>query len=239
MEPAPRASTASRSAGAMGDNEEFRRLFEKVQQIAASLVVRDVEALIGARSEALTRFANNAIHQNVSEQTQWLSIRVLLDHKTARSTTNRFDPDGIRAVVEQAIALTKSAAPDSTVLPLAQPSPIPSIPRFDPATAATTPEDRANTVAEAIRLVEMAGQTAAGIYSTEQTVETIFNSAGVAAWHSGTMAHFSITATAPDSSGWAKASAVSSGAFNPIELARQASEKARRSSDPREIPPGR
>src|SRR5260370_18191387 len=141
----------------MGDNEEFRRLFEKVQQIAASLGVRDVEALIGARSEALTRFANNAIHQNVSEQTQWLSIRVLLDHKTARSTTNRLDLDGVRAAVEQSIALTKSAAPDSNVLPLAQPSTIPPIGRFDPATAVTTPADRANTVGEAIRLVEGAG----------------------------------------------------------------------------------
>ena len=50
------------------------------------------------------------------------------------------------------------------------------------------------------------GQTAAGIYSTGQSVEAIFNSRGVAAWHAETMAQFSITAMAADSSGWAKAS---------------------------------
>ena len=42
-------------------------------------------------ASALTRFANNTIHQNVAEQAQWLSVRVQLDQKTARATTNRFD----------------------------------------------------------------------------------------------------------------------------------------------------
>ena len=47
-------------------------------------------------SRALTRFANNTIHQNVAEQDRWISVRVALDHRTARATTNRFDPDSIR-----------------------------------------------------------------------------------------------------------------------------------------------
>ena len=38
--------------------------------------VRDVEAIFGAHREALTRFANNTIHQNVSEQARMLSVRV-------------------------------------------------------------------------------------------------------------------------------------------------------------------
>jgi predicted Zn-dependent protease len=94
-------------------------------------------------------------------------------------------------------------------------------------------------VAEAIRIVEGAGQTAAGIYSTGQSVEAIFNSRGVAGWHAETMAHFSITAMAGDSSGWAKASAVSYASIDPLALARRAAEKARLSCDPEELTPGR
>jgi hypothetical protein len=67
---------------------------------------------------ALTRFANNTIHQNVAEQDRWLSVRVALDHRTARATTNRFDPDSIRGAVEQALALARSAAPNPDLLPL-------------------------------------------------------------------------------------------------------------------------
>ena len=104
--------------------EQCRELFGAVQQAAKSLGVPDVEALFGAHCDALTRFANNTIHQNVAEQEQWLSVRVALDHRTARATTNRFDADSIRSAVEQAIALTKSVAPDPELLPLAEPAPV-------------------------------------------------------------------------------------------------------------------
>ncbi len=219
--------------------EECAALFERIQAVAKSSGVSDVEAIIGAHREALTRFANNTIHQNVAEQMQWLSVRVQLDQKTARATTNRFDADSIRAAVEQSIALAKAAAPNPDLLPLAKPSTIPETPRFDAAAADADPMDRAKAVAEAIRLVEGAGQTAAGIYSNGQSVEAIFNSQGVAAWHGETMANFSITAMAETSSGWAKGSSVARGAMHPVELARRASDKARLSSDPREIAPGR
>jgi PmbA protein len=216
-----------------------QELFGLVHEAAKSLGVADVEALFGAHFGALTRFANNTIHQNVAEQDRWISVRVALDQKTARATTNRFDPDSIRAAVAQALTLARSAAANPDLLPLNEPSGISETKRFDAATAAATPEHRGRAVAEAIRIVAGAGQTAAGIYSTGQSVEAIFNSRGVAAWHAETMAQFSITAMAGDSSGWAKASAVSQDSFDPLALARSASEKARLSCEPREIAPGR
>src|SRR5450755_4465127 len=92
--------------------ERCVQIFDAVQAAARSLGVSDVEAIFGAHREALTRFANNAIHQNVAEQAQWISVRVQTEQRTARATTNRFDPGSIRSAVEQAIALAKSAAPD-------------------------------------------------------------------------------------------------------------------------------
>jgi PmbA protein len=216
-----------------------RELFANVQQTAKSFGVADVEALFAAHFGALTRFANNTIHQNVAEQDRWISVRVAIDHKTARATTNRFDPDSIRGAVEQALALARSAAPNPDLLSLFEPSGVSETKRFDSITAAATPDHRGRAVAEAIHLVESSGQTAAGIYSTGQSLEAIFNSRGVAAWHAETMAQFSITAMAGDSSGWAKASATSLGSFDPVALARSASEKARLSHDPRELASGR
>ena len=221
------------------DLQQCRELFGAVQQVAASLGISDVEALFGAHCAALTRFANNTIHQNVAEQDRWISVRVALDQRTARATTNRFDPDSIRGAVEQAFALACSAAPDADLLPLHENSLVSETKRFDAPTASATPEHRGRAVAEAIRIIESAGQTAAGIYSTGQSTEAILNSRGVSAWHAETMAQFSITAMAGDSSGWAKASAVSLAEIDPVALARSASEKARLSSDPQEIAPGR
>src|SRR5579863_3770795 len=218
--------------------EQCRDIFQQVQAASKSMGVPDVELLMGVRAEALTRFANNTIHQNVAEQANFLSVRILIGNRTARATTNRLDANSIRDVVEQAIILTKAAAPNEDVLPLAAPQPVAIMPRFDAATAATTPQDRARAVAEAIRVVETDSQTAAGIYSTEHEMEAIFNSTGLEAWHSETMARFSITAIADDSSGWAKASATARGALNPLDLALRACEKAKLSRRPREVPPG-
>jgi len=124
-------------------------------------------------------------------------------------------------------------------LPLFGPGKMPEISRFDAETAGTTPDDRARVVAEAIRAVEGAGQTAAGIYSTGQSSEAIYNSAGIAELYSETMAQFSITGLAENSSGWAKASTVARSEMDAVALARTAAEKAVLSRNPREIPAGR
>jgi PmbA protein len=214
-------------------------VFERVLHFARAVGVRDVEALIGTRSEALTRFANNGIHQNVAEEGRWLSVRVQMGQQTARATTNRFDDDSIRRAVEKALALANAMAPDPDLLPMAEPGTIESPSRFFESTSNTTPELRAAAVAEAIKMVEVAGQTAAGIYSTEREFDALFNSRGVAAFHSETMANFSITAMAGDSSGWAKASSTDRTQILPLDLARSAANKARLSISPRELPPGR
>jgi predicted Zn-dependent protease len=97
-------------------------------------------------------------------------LRVQIDQRTARATTNRLDDASIRQVVEETIALTKLQEPDPALLPLAEPTAATECPQpagMNP-TALVNPSERAEAVAEAIRIVEAAGQTAAGIYSTSE-----------------------------------------------------------------------
>src|SRR5205085_9475090 len=132
--------------------------------------VPDIEVLVASRQSALTRFANNVIHQNVSEQSHWVSVRTVIGQRTARATTNRLDEPSIRRAVEESIALTRSVDPLPDLTELAEPQPVTRVERHDDETAATSPEERARAVTDAIRLVERASQTAAGIYSTEESV---------------------------------------------------------------------
>lgn len=218
---------------------DCRRIFEAALAAAEKLGIRDVELTVGVTASALTRFANNTIHQNVAERRGHASVRVVADHRTARATTNRFQQAALAEAVAQAAALAKAQAPDREVLALAEGAEIAAVERWSAATAASTPAERARAAAEAIRVVESAGQTAAGICSAGQAVEAVLNSRGVFAYHAETLAQFSITAMAEDSSGWAKASAVDAGSISPVELARRASHKASLSRNPRELPPGR
>lgn len=173
-----------------------REIFDAIEQAARAAGVGEVEALIGAHASALTRFANNAIHQNVSEHAHYVSVRAIVDHRTARATTNLLDPDSLESVVQRAIAMARSATPDPELLPLAEQAPIPAVDRFDPSAAHCTPAERAAAVAEAIKIVESASQTAAGIFATGHSVEALANSRGLWAYYADSHAQFSITAMA-------------------------------------------
>jgi len=214
-------------------------IFGQVVDAARAQGVADVEAIVTSDTSALTRFANNAIHQNVSECNTQLSVRAVIGGRTARASTNRLDRDAIRGVVEQAIAITRLTESDPDLLPLAEPAEYAEVFRWFESTASAAPAERARAVAEAIGAVEAAGQTAAGIYSTEESSYALLNSKGVDARYRETTARFSITAMAGDSSGWAKASACDLNELNPLELARGAARKASQSGDPRVLPAGR
>jgi PmbA protein len=218
--------------------ERCREIFERAARTARADGA-EVEIMLGVTASALTRFANNAIHQNVAEERRYASIRTQLGQRTARATTNRFDEPSIRAAVEQALEITRAQAPDPDLPPMADPAETGEVDRFSPSTAAMTAGDRAATVSRAIAIVEAASGTAAGIFSTGQSVEAILNSRGVFGYYYDTGAQFSITAMGSDSSGWAKASAPDSDEIDPLALARKASMKAALGARPREAPPGR
>jgi PmbA protein len=223
----------------MIDEKQCRQWFAEAARAATRIGARGVEVMVAARGEALTRFANNAIHQNVAEQTRTLSVRVVVGKATARASTNRVDREGIRAAAQQACEMARASGPSPEFAVIASPTKVPLVKRYDEATETMSARSRAEAVREMIAAVEDAGQTAAGIYATESGVEAIYNTAGVAAFHAETLAQVSITAMAGDSSGWAKATEMSAAALDHAGLARRAARKAALSRAPREVPPGR
>jgi predicted Zn-dependent protease len=209
-----------------------------VQAAAYRHGVSDVEILLTASNEALTRFANNAIGQNVSERVTTLSIRVQIGQRTARASTNRLHRDGIHAAVDEAVALTKASEPLPELLPLYEDSTPADGSRWSEAGAECTPVQRAEGVAQAIRVVESQGQTAAGIYATAENAEVLMNSRGLNRYYFDTLTTFSITAMSGDSSGWAKATSAMHSDIDPAALAEVAARKAAVSRNPRELSPG-
>lgn len=218
--------------------ERCQEILDIVQTEARAAGVADIEVLIGACDESLTRFANNAIHQNVSERAISVSIRPQHEQRTARVSTNRTDADSLRAATRDAIALMRAQNIDERLLSLNSPTAIEPVDRYDAATASATPAQRARIVAAAIEIARQAGQTAAGICSTEWQFQALLNSAGLFATHAETHAVFSITAMSGSGSGWAKRSGVSLEGLGCDSLARSASRKAHLSQNPRAEDPG-
>ena len=215
---------------------ELRRIAERIFKFSDA---DETEVEIGAVTDALTRFANNTIHQNVAEQSLVVSVRTVLDGRTARATTNKTDDDSLRRVVETSKSLARSQPRNPDPLPMPGPQKYQKVARYFENTAHATPADRARAVARVAVLAEKSKQTAAGIFSTGVMQSAIANTRGLFATHRQTRAEFSITILEPDSSGWAKANSPDLGQIDPDAMARSASEKSAASRNPAEVAPGR
>ncbi len=221
------------------DKERCREIFERVRRASQA---SDVEVTVQGGRSALTRFANNAITQNVSEEGCEVSVRVQMGGRTARATTNRLDEEALRRVVQQAEALTWVQEEDKELLPMltaAEQGSAPELDRYCAETAAMGAGERAQQVASMVAVANRDGLNAAGTYSCAESFEALFNSHGVERWHRETLAEASVTMQAADSSGWQKQNYTSARRLDARALAEIAAEKALRSASPVELPPGK
>ena len=218
---------------------ELRGIVDTVLRLARSLGVEETEVHVDETISALTRFANNAIHQNVAERGVNVSVRTAVDGRTARATTNRADEDSLRAAIESSLSLAHSQPKNPRLLAPPGKQRYRAIHRFIKQTAALTPEDRAGAVRRACDLAVKRGQTAAGIFSSAQTQNVVGNSRGLFAAYRDTHAVFSITMQEGSAASWAKENAVNVSHIDPQKLAERASEKAHQAVEPRELAPGR
>ena len=221
------------------DQERCSEIFERVRRAAT---VSDVEVTLRGGRSALTRFANNAITQNVSDEGCAVSVRVQMGGRTARATTNRLDDASLQRVVRQAEELARVQEEDADLLPMltsAEQGSAPELNRFCKETAAMGAGERAEQVEAMVAIARRDGLNAAGVYSSAESFEALFNSRGVARWHTETLAEASITMQATDSSGWQKQNYTSAARLDARGLAEVAAGKALRSARPVELPPGK
>jgi predicted Zn-dependent protease len=226
--------------------EKAANIFDRIRRFSSA---DEVEAIFTGSRFALTRFANNAIHQNVEEENSIVSIRTNFAGRTARATANQFDDESLRRAVAVSENLARVQAPDPDLLPMPTADEANSgdkladksvrATRFFDETAAITPADRAEVVKSIVSVAGKHKLTTAGIYSTSESREGIFNSRGLANWHHQTLAEISITMLAEDSSGWQKLNSPDVRNLNPARLAETAAQKAVDSAHPREIAPGK
>src|SRR6516162_11837455 len=218
---------------------ELRAIIDTVLRLAKARDIPETEVHVEEVIDALTRFANNAIHQHVAEHGVAVSIRTVLNGRTARVTTNRLDEDAFRAALDDCLSLAASQPKDKLLLPMPGKQKYRAVQRFVPATALFTAEERARAVKRACEIAERRGQVAAGMFSTGQSQTLQGNSRGLFASYRQTQAEFSVTMQHRSATSWAKANSVDAREFDPLAVATAASEKAERAQNPIELAPGR
>src|ERR1700740_320814 len=174
--------------------DQAGEIFDRIKKLSTT---DEVEVLFSGGKFALTRFANNTIHQNVAEENYHVSVRTAFGGRTARPSTNKFDDESLQQVVRASESLAKVQHPDSDLLPMpdsreaagAEDRSIrsPHLPsRYFEQTAAISPELRAEGVRKIVGLADKHKLTTAGVYSSAESIDGIFNSRGLSQWYTQT-----------------------------------------------------
>ena len=213
-------------------------IFQKLRKTSSS---GELEVTFSGGRSSLTRFANNGIHQNMTEENTSVSVRVSRDGCTARATTNRLDDESLKRAVTSAENLAKVQEPDPDLLPMpSDGGPATTIPsRHFESTANLTPQDRAAGVEKIVGTAKKHNLTTAGIYASTESFEGIFNSAGLQDWHTQTLSEISITMIGDSGSGWQKFNSPDNAHLDPVALAETAARKAVDSANPLDLAPGK
>ncbi len=198
-----------------------------------------LEALVHGEAVALTRFTQNAIHQNLAERDTSVRVRAIVDGRTGVAVTNDLGDRSLAAVVERARDMA-AFAPREDDAPRLVANPQPAVPAdaFIDATANASPADRARIAADVIATAEDAGLWAAGFVTTARAGLTIANSGGTLVSFDATDCGLNVKANGPDATGFAEYYGRDVASLDGTALGTIAAQKARTGAHPAEVAPG-
>jgi predicted Zn-dependent protease len=226
------------------------RALELLTTMLAIVPADEVEATLLVEDQALTRFANNTIHQNVAQRNVRLVVRAVVDGRVGMALTNRLDAEGRRQVAGQAVANARLQPPDPHFPGLPAGGPLPAggalseIKTYYESTAAVAPAQRASAVQAIVDAASRLGFLATGACGTGVSELAIANTSGVAVYAPLTLASLRtvIDANPPRGigllTGYADAISRDVDQVGPHLVAERALNKCALNRDPQELPAG-
>ena len=198
----------------------------------------EADIYVTATQQALTRFANNRIHQNVYHEDAIAHVRVADGKRQGRAVTNDFSAGGLADAVRRAGEHARLMPEDPDFPGLPEPNAALHVQAFDATTVACDADRRAAMAGLVFRKASDARLEAAGFCRTGVTELAVVSTRGADAYHAGTFGGLLITARDDDAAGWSKDGGWRIDDINAESLADEAIDKAVRGRRPQPLEPG-
>jgi predicted Zn-dependent protease len=213
------------------------QVVELVRRRAGSAA--EAEVMVHSAAEALTRFANSAIHQNVAEDTTTVWLRLHADGRTAAGSTTLTGAAGLESLVERTIAAARLSPPEPGWPGLTAPTALAAGngDGVDEAIVQASPADRAARVRDFVRAA--GGLETAGYCRTSSVSAAFANSAGQSVEGRTAEAAMDGIARTGGADGVARRAVGRLADLDGAALGAQAAAKARAGVRAVELPPGR
>jgi len=211
---------------------------ELARRAVAMTAADEAEALVAAETSALTRFANNRINQNVSEENALVSVRAVLGKRVGVASTNRLDDASLQAACDAAVRAARVSPEDPNFPGLPGPQDVRDAHRAVEATRAFDAEARADAVGAIVGESSSRGLSCAGKVRTADNTIAVANSLGVDVGQALTTAHATVLSMGETGSGWASFLDADASRLAPAALGAEAADLAVRSANPGTLEPG-
>lgn len=192
-------------------------------------------------TDANTRFATNQVTTTGNVVNAELTVTSAFGQRVGSATTNRFDDDSLRRVVDTSERVARLAPEDREYLGELGPQQYTAADgAWSESTASLSAEGRAEAVLAVTREAALRRLSSTGFLTTRAGSEAVATSGGLFAYNRSTGAAFSTTVRTPDrtGSGWAGSSAHDWSQVDVDALAARAIRKAELSRNPRPVEPG-
>jgi predicted Zn-dependent protease len=228
--------TTDRKWPKLTDRDEFRFLADLVLKRSGG---DDTVISLSDQHGGTTRFANSQIVQNVDSRRGAVTVTVAFGDRHGTASTTDFTAGALQDVLTRAERIAKASPGDPEYLPPPDPRTFAARATSRPETASAGPARRLEYCNEAITHCRIENLQAAGIVSSSSACVGVAASNGLFAHEERTEARFSLTVQAGEATGWSAAAHRSLDHLRIQERTLAAIDKAKRSSDVRELPPGR
>lgn len=198
-----------------------------------------VEVVVTASTIGMTRYALSQIIQNTVRNESRAYVRVVVNDQVAISSTTRLSPDNLLTAGQRALEAARASRPDPDFPGLPDPSAVgraEPIYRWDEATAAKTPADRAARVKEILAASE--STNAAGIFETSAHAYAVVSSVGMDCFDAFTRCVTTCLVDNGNATGWGDGSSHSFADVNVEAIAKRAADKAERGRGAKDAEPG-
>jgi len=217
---------------------EAKAILEKVISYSTA---DEVVATLSGGSGALSRFANNAITQNVDQRNITLNVNLAFGKREGSSTTNKFDEKSLKGVVRSAESIAKLLPSNPEHVPPLPPQKYQKIEAYFPETAEFGPMSRAKEILKVIQACDQKELITSGTLSNGDGFISIANSKGLFGYHKSTDCSFSVTVRTQNHAGSGRAQQSNErkiGELTPPQLSAEAIRTAEMSRNPHPKEPG-
>jgi PmbA protein len=213
---------------------------ERAAAMALDAGATQAEALVIRTRSALTRFANNELHQNVAEEDTVVNLRFVDGQRVGVASLNRHDEAALARLVASAAATARLQPEQSDFRSLPAPRPTPLVAgAFASATAEADPEVRAEAAAAVIAAAEAVGAQAFGYAQTGGEEVSVANSLGIRVSETRSRAQVLTVMMGPGGgTGYAERVAVDLGTIDASAIGHEAAARTAAMREPIELSAG-